>query len=354
MFFQAPLVILWKNNNLKGTVFIMNMKNWFDELIKAPRKKALPVLSFPSVQLMNISVKELISDSELQAKGMKLIADRVPSAASVSMMDLSVEAEAFGSTVIVSDDEVPTIKDAIVTSEDEAEALAVPEIGAGRTALYIEAIEKACRLITDRPVFAGVIGPYSLAGRLLDVSEIMILCYEEPDMVHTVLEKTTAFLIKYMNAYKATGASGVVVAEPLAGLLSPSLMNEFAAPYMKQIVDAVQTDEFAVIYHNCGDAVADLTDGIISCGAMAYHFGNAVDMKVMLEKMPSDVVVMGNIDPAGQFKGGTPDSITAATKELLERCSEHKNFVPSSGCDIPPMSKWENIDAFFAAVEDFR
>ena len=332
----------------------MDMKKWMDDLREAPAKKAMPVLSFPSVQLMGISVKTLISSSSYQAAGMKEIAQRVDSAASVSMMDLSVEAEAFGSAVKVSDDEVPTVVGRIVETEEDAEALAVPSVGAGRTGLYVEAIGRACKLITDRPVFAGVIGPYSLAGRLLDVSEIMVLCYEEPELVHTVLKKATAFLIDYIRAYQATGAGGVVVAEPLAGLLSPALMHEFAAPYMKQIVDAVQNKEFLVIYHNCGGAVPGLVDDIVSSGAAAYHFGNAVDMKEMLEKMPSDVVVMGNIDPAGQFRGGTPESIYQATTELMERCcAEHPNFVISSGCDIPPMAKWENIDSFFRAVSDF-
>lgn len=331
----------------------MNMKFWLENMKNAKEKKAIPILSFPSVQLMDVTVKELISDSDMQAKGMKMIADRVPSAASVSMMDLSVEAEAFGSAVKTSDHEVPTVVGSIIESEEDADALKVPAVGAGRTGLYIEAIEKACKLITDRPVFAGVIGPYSLAGRLLDVSEIMVLCYEEPDMVHTVLEKVTSFLISYMNAYKKTGAGGVMVAEPLAGLLSPSLMEEFAAPYMKKIVDAVQTDEFLVIYHNCGDAILNLTEGIVSSGAAAYHFGNAVDMKKMLEKMPSDVIVMGNIDPVGEFRNGTPESIAKATEALLEKCKEHPNFVISSGCDIPPMAKWENIDAFFGAVTGY-
>ncbi len=331
----------------------MNMKIWLEECKASPRKKAIPVLSFPSVQLMGITVKELISDSDLQAKGMKAIADRVPSAASVSMMDLSVEAEAFGAAIKTSDHEVPTVFGTLVETEEDAENLTVPKVGAARTGLYVEAIAKACQCITDRPVFAGVIGPYSLAGRLLDVSEIMVLCYEEPDMVHTVLEKATAFLIEYMNAYKTAGAGGVVVAEPLAGLLSPSLMAEFAAPYMKRIVDAVQTDDFLVIYHNCGGAIASLTESMISCGAAAYHFGNAVDMEIMLDKMPSDVLVMGNIDPVGEFRNGTPESITNATKDLLTRCSAYANFVPSSGCDIPPMAKWENIDAFFRAVDEY-
>ncbi len=313
----------------------------------------MPILSFPSVQLLDISVKELIASSDMQANGMKMIADRIDSAAAVSMMDLSVEAEAFGASVRFSDDEVPTVVGTLITDEDEAEALAVPAVNAGRTGLYIEAIRKACEQIKDRPVFAGMIGPYSLAGRLLDVSEIMILCYEEPDMVHTILRKATDFLIAYANAYKETGAAGIVVAEPLAGLLSPSLMEEFASPYMKEIVDAVQTEDFAVIYHNCGNAVEMLADEIISCSAAAYHFGNAVNMKTMLEKMPSDVLVMGNIDPVGELRNGTPASVYAKTMVLLTECSAHENFVISSGCDVPPMAKWENIDAFFKAVHDF-
>ena len=159
-----------------------NMDQWTKELLDAPVKKALPVLSFPSIQLMGITVKELINDSDLQAKGMKAVADRTPNAGgAVSLMDLSVEAECFGAPIRVSDDEVPTVIGPVLDTEidedermEAAEALEVPEIGAGRTQIYIDAIEKALDLITDRPVFAGVIGPFSLAGRLMDVTSSLI------------------------------------------------------------------------------------------------------------------------------------------------------------------------------------
>ena len=155
-----------------------NMKQWVTDTLAAPQKKPMPVLSFPAIQMMGVTVKELISSSDLQARGMKLVADRVDAAASVSLMDLSLEAECFGSTIRFSDDEVPTVIGSVVSSEEDAEALEIPEIGAGRTAIYIEAIEKAAKMIEDRPVLAGVIGPFSLAGRLMDVSEAMIYCYE--------------------------------------------------------------------------------------------------------------------------------------------------------------------------------
>ena len=335
-----------------------NMYAWIEELKAATAKKALPVLSFPSVQLLGITVRELINDSDLQAKGMKAVADRVPTAAAVSLMDLSLEAECFGSKIRVSDEEVPTVVGSLIDAEldederlEQAKALAVPAVGAGRTQIYIDAIEKAVGLITDRPVLAGVIGPFSLAGRLMDVTEAMIYCYDEPDMVHVLLQKATDFIIQYIKAYKAVGANGVVLAEPLAGLLSPGLAQEFSGDYCKQIVDAVQDESFIVVYHNCGNTAVLTMDSLLSCGAKAYHFGDAVDMAEVMEKIPSDVMALGNVSPAGEFRGGTPESIKQATWKVMEACCKYPNFVISSGCDIPPMSPWENIDAFFAAVD---
>ena len=330
-----------------------NMKNWLEEMKGVKAKKPMPVMSFPCVSLLGVTVRELISDSELQAKGMVAVAERTDSAASVSFMDLSVEAECFGAEICVSDDEVPTVQGRLINDMDEAEALEVPAVGSGRTSLYIDAIKKASEKITDRPILAGIIGPFSLAARLLDVSEIMIDCYDDPDMVHTVLEKATDFLIEYAKAFKAAGANGVVMAEPVSGLLSPILEEEFSSPYVKKIVDAVQDDDFILIYHNCGPNTPAMVDSLLSFGAAAYHFGNAIELKDMLDKFPSDVVVMGNVDPAAVLRMGTPESVRAETLSLLEKCAEYPNFVLSSGCDMPPMTPWENIDAFFAASKEY-
>ena len=154
-------------------------------------------------------------------------------------------------------------------------------------------------------------------------------------------------------AFRDLGANGVVIAEPVAGLLSPALSAEFSGPYVKQIVDAVQDDSFLVIYHNCGNSTIQMIDSILETGSAAYHFGNAIDMAEMMAHIPAGTVAMGNVDPAGEFRNGTPESIRAATLGVMDACCKYPNFVISSGCDIPPLSRWENIDAFFAAVNEF-
>ena len=331
----------------------INMKQWILDLLNEKKKKAMPVLTFPVVQKMGIDVEKFISDSDLLAEGMKIISDTTPVCAVLSVMDLSIEAECFGSTIRYSKDEVPTVIGSIVSSEEEADALKIPEVGCGRTKIVIDAVRKASEMITDKPVIAGTIGPFSLAGRLMDVSQAMVYCYDEPDMVHKILEKCTSFIISYIKAFKEAGANGVLIAEPLAGLMSPALADEFSADYVKKIVDECQDDYFMVAYHNCGKSTIQQVESILKTGASLLHFGNAIDMEAMVKLIPENIIVAGNVNPAGQFRNGTPESIKKETLEIMGKCCKYKNFLISSGCDIPPASSWDNINAFFAAVDEF-
>ena len=330
----------------------MDIRSMLWEAARAEKKPALPILSFPAVQKMDANVEQLVKNADLMAQAMEIIARETDTMAAVSLMDLSVEAEAFGAQVRFSEDEVPAIVGQLVSEMDEAEALQVPDLSAGRAGSCVEGVRLAKERITDKPVIAGMIGPYSLAGRLMDVTEIMYACFDEPEMVHVVLDKATQYLIAYGQAMKDAGADAIMMAEPLAGILSPDMAEEFSVPYVKRIVDALQDDVFAVLYHNCGNSVPNMLEEIYSQGAAAYHFGNAVDMAAIMKETPADILCMGNVDPAGEFAQGTVESITAATKKLMAECGAYRNFVPSSGCDIPAHANWDNIRAFFAALKD--
>lgn len=328
------------------------MDEWLKQIRIKKNKRAMPVLTFPAIQLLNTSVEKLISDSNLQSEALKLINQRCHPLAIMGFMDLSVEAEAFGANIRFSEDEVPTVVGSIVKSEEDAINLKVPKVGAKRTQIYLDAMKKAKQEIKDCPVFAGCIGPFSLAGRLLGVSEAMISCYDEPEMVHLVLKKATEFLINYLQAYKDLGIDGVFMAEPLAGILSPNLCDEFSSRYVKEIVSALDDDSFLVAYHNCGNNTLKMVDTILSTGCRLYHFGNAISIEQMLKLMPKDVMVMGNIDPVS-LKDASKEDVIAATNALLEAVGDVDNFVISSGCDIPPLAKWENIDAFMKTAQEY-
>ena len=281
---------------------------------------------------------------------MRAIVERCPVGAALNMMDLSVEAEAFGAKIRVSENENPTVEKGIIDDIADAGAIAVPAVGAGRTGIYLEGVRLAKQEIANAPVFCGVIGPYSLAGRLFDMTGLMMECFDSPEDVQVLLEKCAAFLTAYLKAFQEAGADGVILAEPAAGLLSPALAEEFSTPYVKQIFDAVNREDFVLCYHNCGSSAADMTDSLSALPADIFHFGNAVDLKKAISEMPPDRIVMGNVNPV-LFRQGTPEEVRADVRRVYDACGGCDNFMLSSGCDIPAASRWENIDAYFDEVQ---
>lgn len=324
------------------------MKKKAVELLKN-KTKTVPILSFPATQLLSISVKELILSADMQVKGMQAIAEKCNVGASLNMMDLSVEAEAFGARIRFYDDDIPAVEKGIIDDIADAQSITVPEIGAGRTSICIEGIKKAKEIITDIPVFGGVIGPYSLAGRLFDMTELMMECFDSPDEVKILLSKATEFIIKYIKAFKEAGADGVIMAEPAAGLLSPALAEEFSMPFVNEIFGEINSDDFIVCYHNCGNAAGDMLEMISGLNADIIHLGNAINLKKALEVLPYDKIVMGNVNPV-LFRTGTPDDIKTDVKRVFDECSMYENFMISTGCDVPAASKWENINAYFEKI----
>lgn len=326
------------------------MKKKAIELLKY-KNKTIPILSFPSTQLLGISVSELISSVDMQVKGMQVIAEKCNVGASLNMMDLSVEAEAFGAKIRFYDDDIPAVENGIIDNIADAESIVVPEIGTGRTQICIDGIKKAKEVINDKPVFCGVIGPYSLAGRIFDMTELMMECYDSPDEVRILLSKATEFITEYIKAFKEAGADGVIMAEPAAGLLSPSLAEEFSMPFVQQIFNEINSDEFIICYHNCGNAANDMLGMISELNADIIHLGNAINLKKAFEILPQDKIVMGNVNPV-LFRTGTPDDIKADVQRVFDECSVFDNFMISTGCDVPAASKWENIEAYFEKVNE--
>lgn len=326
------------------------MKNKLTE-IKNNKNKTIPILSFPSAQLLGISVSQLLSSAENIVNGMLKIRESCNIGASLNMMDLSVEAQCFGAKIRFYDNEVPAVEKGIIEDIGDVSDIKVPEIGLSRDVIFIESIRLAKKEITDMPVFAGVIGPFSLAGRLFDITEIMMECYSSPDEVKILLEKASEFITEYIKELKKAGADGIIMAEPVAGLLSPALNNEFSIPYVEKIFSEINDEDFIICYHNCGSAVTKQLREISTLSADIFHFGNAVDLKTALDIIPSEKLIMGNIDPV-LFLRGTPEEIEIKVQELFDNFSSYDNFMISSGCDIPPSAKWENINAYFRKVEE--
>lgn len=331
----------------------LNMKDWINQTIQDKETKAIPIMTHPGIEFIGKTVRDAVTNGQIHYEAIKALCDKYPSAAATVIMDLTVEAEAFGAEIIFPENEVPSVSGRLLADEAAIEKLEIPALNKGRIPEYLKANMLAARNITDRPVLAGCIGPYSLAGRLYDMSEIMMLIYINPEAATSLLQKCTDFITRYCMALKATGVNGVVMAEPAAGLLSNEDCLQYSSLFVKQIVEKVQDDNFTIVLHNCGNT-GNCTQAMVYTGAAAYHFGNKIDMEEALKEVPADALAMGNLDPVSLFKMSGPEEIKKVTRQLLEATRSYSNFVLSSGCDIPPYTPLANIDAFYTALEEFN
>lgn len=326
------------------------MKKVVEKLLKS-KNKSIPIISFPVAAVIGKSVNDFVTSPDSQAEGMKYIADNYPVGAVFNMMDLSVEAEAFGARVRFEENKIPEIAGKLISDIREAETLKIPPVSEGRCPVFIEGIKLAKQQIKELPVFCGVIGPYSLACRLYGMTELMMECFDSPEEVKLLLNKCTGFITNYILALKSAGADGVLLCEPAAGLLSPDMAEEFSFDFVKTIFREISSDTFIAGYHNCGASVSQVADLLSELNADIYHFGNAINLADMIPLLPPDSIVTGNLDPMF-LKNGDNAIIAAQIKKIISECGKYDNFILSTGCDVPPDTGIESIEAYFSATEN--
>lgn len=310
-------------------------------------------MTHPGIELSGGTVLKAVTDGQAHADAIIALNKRFPADAVTAIMDLTVEAEAFGAEIRFSEDEIPNVIGRLVEDRESVEALEVPSLDKGRVREYLKANRIVASAIKDKKVFGGCIGPFSLAGRLYDMSELMMAMYIEPETVTLLLDKCAAFITSYLLAMKETGINGVILAEPAAGLVSDDDCYQYSSVYVRKIVQAVQDDSFSIVLHNCGNT-GHCTGAMLRSGASALHFGNRADMVEALNTCPPDMPVLGNIDPSGVMRQGTPEKVYSAVSELLDKTREFDNFILSTGCDVPPRTPFVNIQAFYQALKDYN
>lgn len=266
-------------------------------------------------------------------------------------MDLSVEAECFGSAIIFSEWDAPNVENRLVSDINQIKRLNLPDVGDKRSRLYLDAAKKIASPKTSKPVFGVITGPFTLAGRLYGVTEMFQLVMEDELVVKELIEKCHQFLLNYSQAFKEAGCDGIVVAEPLAGLLSPKALKIFSSAYIQSLVEELASQEFHIIYHNCGARSVHL-DAIFNIEASIFHFGAPMDMISALNKSNGQHIISGNLDPSSIFHADKADAVVKATLDLLIQSRDFNNFIIAPGCELPITTPLLNVSSFYSVLRD--
>ena len=163
----------------------------------------------------------------------------------------------------------------------------------------------------------------------------MSSCFNRKEVIYTV----------YQEGSISKAAQKLFISQPSLSIMIRKIEDEIGVPLFDRTSKPLRMTQAGMEYIKAAEA-------IFAQGAAGCHFGNAIDMAEMLAKAPAETLVMGNVDPVSVLAQGTPETIRAAVKSLVEKCESYPNFVLSSGCDIPASTPWENIEAFFAVAKN--
>ncbi|MCW2276653.1 uroporphyrinogen decarboxylase family protein [Heliophilum fasciatum] len=189
-------------------------------------------------------------------------------------------------------------------------------MGTGRTATVIQAAYHLHRARPDVPIVGNLTGPISTAASIIDPMNFFKELRKNKAQVHRVLDYVSRHLVEFAQELIDNGATVISIGDPTATgeILGPKCFEEFAVPYLNQVIDGIHAVGAPVIVHICGDmkAVRHLIPAIrsdaISTDAM-------VSLRRLKEDFPA-LTTMGNLSTY-LLEFGSADQVARQAEQLV-------------------------------------
>jgi len=269
--------------------------------------------------------------------------------------DLCLEAEAIG-CVMNPYEEVaqllyPTIKEKVCHSEAEMDTFPIPDNIAtrGRVPMVCEAIRLLQADIgSEVAIGTYVLGPFTLAGQLMDLNDLFKLSFKKPDKVNAMLDRLSNVTIEIAKALRAAGADYICIREMGAttDVLSPKVFRNVIFPHLKKVRDALA--DVPTILHICGgtNSIMNILNEV-GCNAIAIETKN--DMAKTREDIGYEPLIFGQVDAYNVLVNGSPEDVEKAVLKSIEASVDA--VWPS--CDIWPTAPIENLKAMVETVKKY-
>lgn len=298
--------------------------------------------------------KELVETPEMAAEVTIQPVDLLDVDAAIIFSDILVVPEAMGCTYLMEEKRGPVFPNPIRSAADAAR-LHVPDVD---TALaYVPA---AIRITKERlagrvPLIGFAGAPWTLLSYMVEgsgsktFSRARALLVNEPALAHSILQTTTDTTIAYLKAQVKAGADVIQIFDSWAGILSPSLYEEFSLRYIRQIVEALKADSVPVTVFAKGAFFA--LEGIAATGCRTVGIDWNTPPAMARQLCGADVTLQGNLDPAVLL--GPDSHVIAETEKMLAAFGTQK-YIANLGHGVYPETDPDRVRTFIRTVKAWR
>ncbi len=278
--------------------------------------------------------------------------------AAILFSDILTIPDAMGLGLHFTEGEGPKFERPLRTAAD-IEKLAVidPEI-------ELRYVTDAVRLIRKNldgsvPLIGFSGSPWTLATYMVEgassknFAKVKALMYNDPALMHKLLNTLAQSVAAYLNAQIAAGAQAVMLFDTWGGMLSSEDYNEFSLRYAKQVRDLLTLE-------NEGRRVPNIlfTKGgglwleeMATTGYDALGLDWQTDIQHARTRVGDKVALQGNLDPLALY--ANPDVITEKVKTILHKYGNGSGHVFNLGHGILPDINPEHVKAMVDSVHKY-
>lgn len=319
---------------------------------QADRVPVIPQIFGHAAAISNIDLGDYVRDGALIADSQLKALDKYKYDAVFALMDVYVETEAVGSVLKYKPDRYPDIKSYAIIDDTDINSLPVPDPNtAGRMPELLKAIAALKDEVGKEVLVVGcVLGPMTLATVLAGIESVLYLTRDDAERFSRLLDYCTEVLIRFGLEQIRAGAHLPIVFDPSASpaVIPYRIFSSFELPRLKRIFDSFKKAGAAANWLHIAGPVDPILSLYPEAGVDIANIDYCVDFLDARKILP-DTCLDGNIKPLS-FVDGDPGDIASQSSRLLELSGDHGGFILSSGCEIPPESKPENISAMVNTV----
>lgn len=268
--------------------------------------------------------------------------ERFPLDAAILFSDILTIPDAMGLGLSFSEGEGPHFARPLRSAADIARLTTVPD-PESELRYVTDAVRLIRRELAGRVPLIGFAGsPWTLAtymvegGSSKDFARIKGLLYDQPALLHQLLEVTAQAVACYLNAQTMAGAQALMIFDTWGGVLSPRAYQEFSLRYMAQIVanlirEAESRRVPVILFTKGGGA---WLESIAATGCDAVGVDWTTDLSEARRRIGTQAALQGNLDPAVLY--AAPECIRRQVAQTLADFGSGPGHVFNLGHGIQP------------------
>lgn len=301
------------------------------------------------------SFMDLCRNKELACEVTLQPLERYPLDAAILFSDILTIPDAMGLGLRFETGEGPVF-DRPVRTQADVDKLHVPDMH-DDLGYVMDAVSLIRKSLNGRVPLIGFSGsPWTLATYMVEggssktFSKVKAMMFDNPKMMHQILDILADSVTAYLNAQIESGAQAVQIFDTWGGVLTPRDYKAFSLDYMQKIVDGLiksrEGREVPVILFTKGGGL--WLNDMANTGAHALGIDWTLDLADARSQVGDRVALQGNMDPTVLY--ASPERIREEVASVLASYGKGSGHVFNLGHGVHPEIKPENVGAFINAV----